>query len=95
MGEWFEGQDFAVPGRRIRWCDSSRDRLAILLEPPGGNAMSRAVEKNRRGRFALYAFYFGVRQTETSLVGSLPRISSRAKPLRQWCRALSTSNWMC
>jgi predicted O-linked N-acetylglucosamine transferase (SPINDLY family) len=92
MGEWFEGQDFAVPGRRI---SDGVIRVGIASQYFWNHSVWNALvkgwfEKIGRGRFALYAFYFGVRQDqETSLAkSSAAHFEQGAKPLRQWVQGI-------
>jgi predicted O-linked N-acetylglucosamine transferase (SPINDLY family) len=88
MGEWFGRQDFVVPGRRS---SDGVIRVGIASQYFWNHSVWNAIvkgwfEKIGRERFALYAFYFGVRQDQETLLAksSAVRFEQRAKPLRQW-----------
>ena len=92
MGEWFGRQDFVVPGRRS---SDGVMRVGIASQYLWNHSVWNAIvkgwfEKIDRERFALYAFYFGVRQDQETLLAksSAARFEQGAKPLRQWVQGI-------
>jgi predicted O-linked N-acetylglucosamine transferase (SPINDLY family) len=92
MGEWFRRQDFVVPGRRS---SDGVIRVGIASQYFWNHSVWNAIvkgwfEKIDRERFALYAFYFGVRQDQETLLAksSAAHFEQRAKPLRQWVQGI-------
>jgi len=92
MGEWFGRQDFVIPGRRS---SDGVIRVGIASQYFWNHSVWNAIvkgwfEKIGRERFALYAFYFGVRQDQQTLLAksSSARFEQGAKPLRQWVQGI-------
>ena len=92
MRDWFERQDFVVPGRRS---SDGVIRVGIASQYFWNHSVWKAIvrgwfEKIDRERFALYAFYFGVRQDEETLLAksSAAHFEQEAKPLRQWVQGI-------
>src|SRR5438094_10047934 len=92
MGEWFGRQGFVVPGRRS---SDGVIRVGIASQYFWNHSVWKAIvrgwfEKIDRERFALYAFYFGVRQDEETLLAksSAAHFEQDAKPLRQRVQAV-------
>jgi predicted O-linked N-acetylglucosamine transferase (SPINDLY family) len=92
MGDWFGRQDFVVPGRRS---SDGVVRVGVASQYFWNHSVWNALvkgwfEKIGRERFALYAFYFGVRQDqETSLArSSAAHFEQRAKPLQEWVQGI-------
>src|SRR6266571_3612205 len=92
MGEWFGRQDFVVPGRRS---SDGVMRVGIASQYLWNHSVWNAIvkgwfEKIDRERFALYAFYFGVRQDQETLLAksSAARFEQEARPLRQWVQGI-------
>ena len=92
MGEWFRRQDFVVPGRRG---SDGVIRVGIASQYFWNHSVWNAIvkgwfEKIDRERFALYAFYFGVRQDQETLLAksSAAHFEQGAKPLRQWVQGI-------
>ena len=92
MGEWFGRQGFVVPGRRS---SDGVIRVGIASQYFWNHSVWKAIvkgwfEKIDRERFALYAFYFGVRQDEETVLArsSAMRFEQGAKPLRQWVQGI-------
>ena len=92
MGEWFGRQDIVIPGRRGA---DGVIRVGIASQYFWNHSVWNAIvkgwfEKIGRERFALYAFYFGVRQDQQTLLAksSSARFEQGAKPLRQWVQGI-------
>ena len=92
MGEWFGRQGFVVPGRRS---SDGVIRVGIASQYFWNHSVWRAIvkgwfEKIGRERFALYAFHFGVRQDQETLLAksSAAYFEHEARPLRQWVQGI-------
>jgi len=92
MGEWFERQDFAVPRRRS---PDGVIRVGIASQYFWNHSVWKAIVKGwfeniDRERFALYVFYFGVREDEETLLAksSAAHFEQGARPLRQWVQGI-------
>src|SRR5882762_3191771 len=92
MGEWFAKQSFVVPGRRR---PDGVIRVGIASQYFWNHSVWNAIvkgwfEKIGRERFALHAFYFGVRQDqETRLAkSSAARFEHGARPLQRWVQGI-------
>src|SRR6266852_3379031 len=92
MGEWFGRQDFVVPGRRS---SDGLIRVGIASQYFWNHSVWNAIvkgwfEKIGRERFAIYAFYFGVRQDQETLLAksSAAHFEQGTKLLRQWVQAI-------
>jgi protein O-GlcNAc transferase len=92
MGEWYVRQNFVVPGRRR---SDGMIRVGIASQYMWNHSVWNAIvkgwfEKIDRERFALYAFYFGIRQDRETLLAksSAAHFEQGAKPLRQWVQAI-------
>jgi len=92
MGEWFGRQGFVVPGKRS---SDGVIRVGIASQYFWNHSVWRAIvkgwfEKIGRERFALYAFYFGVRQDRETLIAesTAAHFEQGAKPLRQWVQGI-------
>ena len=92
MGEWFGRQDFVVPGRRS---SDGLIRVGIASQYFWNHSVWNAIvkgwfEKIGRERFAIYAFYFGIRQDHETLLAksSAAHFEQGTKPLRQWVQAI-------
>lgn len=92
MGEWYGRQEFVVPGRRS---SDGMIRVGIASQYIWNHSVWNAIvkgwfEKIDRGRFALYAFYFGIRQDQETLLARsfAAHFDEGAKPLRQWVQGI-------
>ena len=92
MGEWFGRQGFVVPGKRS---SDGVIRVGIASQYFWNHSVWRAIvkgwfEKIGRERFALYAFYFGVRQDRETLIAesTAAHFEQGTKPLRQWVQGI-------
>jgi predicted O-linked N-acetylglucosamine transferase (SPINDLY family) len=92
MGEWFARQDFVVPGRRR---SDGVIRVGIASQYFWNHSVWNAIikgwfEKISRERFALYAFHFGVRQDQETLLAksSAAHFEQGARPLQQWVQGI-------
>ncbi|TMH79296.1 MAG: tetratricopeptide repeat protein [Betaproteobacteria bacterium] len=88
MGEWFARQGFVAPGRRR---PDGVIRVGIASQYFWNHSVWNAIvkgwfEKIGRERFALYAFYFGVREDQETLFAksSAARFEQGARPLQRW-----------
>jgi protein O-GlcNAc transferase len=92
MGEWFAKQGFVVPGRRR---PDGVIRVGIASQYFWNHSVWNAIvkgwfEKIGRERFALHAFYFGVRQDQETLLAksSAARFEQGARPLPRWVQGI-------
>jgi len=92
MGEWFGRQGFVVPGRRR---PDGMIRVGIASQYFWNHSVWNAIVKGwfeeiGRERFALYAFHFGARQDQETLLAksSSAHFEQGAKPLQQWVQGI-------
>jgi protein O-GlcNAc transferase len=92
MGEWFARQSFVVPERRR---PDGVIRVGIASQYFWNHSVWNAIvrgwfEKIDRARFALYAFYFGSRQDQETLLAKshAARFDEGARPLGRWVQGI-------